>query len=138
MTKSRPHSGSCLCGQIKFEADGFTPQTAHCHCSMCRKFHGAAFSTFGEVRLSSFRWLNGTELLSTYIAKNGTVRQFCSICGSSLTFKSARHIDSIEVAIAALDTKLDIQPDAHIHVASKVSWLNLNDDLPAHIGDRNK
>ena len=41
--------GQCLCGSIQYEIDKVEPKMAHCHCSMCRKFHGAAFSTFAEV-----------------------------------------------------------------------------------------
>ncbi len=36
---------------------------AHCHCSMCRKFHGAAFSTYGEAKIENFKWLQGEGFL---------------------------------------------------------------------------
>ena len=35
-------TGSCLCGDIAFEIDGPVDTAGHCHCSMCRKFHGSA------------------------------------------------------------------------------------------------
>ena len=82
---------------------------AHCHCSMCRKFHGSAFSTFAEVKRDCFGWLIGKELLVDYVADNGTMRQFCKICGSSMTFKPADHSgNSIEIALGTLD------PNSHI------------------------
>ena len=34
--------GSCLCGGIKFEFSGPMSTSSNCHCSMCRKQHGAA------------------------------------------------------------------------------------------------
>jgi hypothetical protein len=39
---------------------------------MCRKFYGAAFSTFGEAKVENFRWIKATEQLKTYQAANGT------------------------------------------------------------------
>ncbi|MGH8286041.1 MAG: GFA family protein, partial [Steroidobacteraceae bacterium] len=41
--------GSCLCGGVRFEIDGPVGRASHCHCSMCRKAHGAAFGTDGRV-----------------------------------------------------------------------------------------
>jgi len=37
--------GTCLCGDVAFEADAPFEFMGHCHCSMCRKHHGAAFSS---------------------------------------------------------------------------------------------
>ena len=42
--------GSCLCGSVRFSVDGFCEKAANCHCSMCRKFHGAAFGTLVGVQ----------------------------------------------------------------------------------------
>ena len=44
------YKGLCLCGSIKYAVDKIEPKMGHCHCSMCRKFHGAAFATFGEAK----------------------------------------------------------------------------------------
>jgi len=130
--------GQCLCGAIQYEIDEVEPKMAHCHCSMCQKFHGAAFSTFAEVKIDKFHWLKGKELLVDYVASNGTVRQFCRVCGSSMTFKSAHSTENyIEIALGTLDSNLDLQPDAHIHVDSKAKWINICDDLPQFAKDRN-
>ena len=51
-----PYRGSCLCGEVRFEIDGFTDYVSYCHCKLCRKFHGAAFSTMAAVPATKFRW----------------------------------------------------------------------------------
>ena len=38
-------TGSCLCGAVAYEVDAPAGPIVHCHCSTCRKTHGAAFST---------------------------------------------------------------------------------------------
>ncbi len=126
-----PYHGSCLCGSIRFEIDRFAPLTGNCHCSMCRKFHGAAYATIAEARREHFRWTAGEDLLKAYIAPNGTTRRFCSTCGSSLTFASPlADPDLVEFALGCVDDDVPVKPDAHIYVASGAKWAAPNDDLP--------
>ena len=39
-------SGKCLCGAVRFRMRFPSKWVAHCHCTMCRRAHGAAFVTF--------------------------------------------------------------------------------------------
>lgn len=135
MTISSQHRyhGQCLCGSIQFAVDHIEPRMGHCHCRMCRKFHGAAFATFGEAKKEHFHWLAGEELLNSYQADNGTVRQFCSNCGSSLIFKPVNDPGVfIEFALSALDDDVDVFPDAHIFVDYKANWSSICDGLPQY------
>ncbi len=123
--------GSCLCGQVRFEVDEFLPRTGNCHCSMCRKFHGAAYATIAETSRDRFRWLAGEDLLKAYVADNGTTRRFCSNCGSSLTFASPlADPELVEIALGCFDDEVPVKPDAHIYVGSGASWAQPRDDLP--------
>lgn len=127
------YRGSCLCGTTRFEIDEFHPQAAHCHCSMCRKFHGAAFATIAGVPRSSFRWVAGEDALKGYTADNGTTRTFCRYCGSSLMFSSPRaREDVVEIALGALDDDVPVEPSAHIFVGSAANWTVFGDDLPKY------
>lgn len=132
-----PYRGRCLCGAVQYEADAFSPRMAHCHCAMCRKFHGAAFATYGSVAAAEFRWLKGEEELKAYTADNGTTRRFCGRCGSSMTFASVNYPDDfVEIALGTLDSNLEMSPNAHIFVGSKANWTEILDDLPQYTGDR--
>ena len=128
-----PYCGSCLCGVVKFEIDEFLPQVAHCHCSMCRKFHGAAYATLASVFHSNFRWIEGEDALKAYTAENGTTRTFCRHCGSSLAFSSPRAPEEeVEIALGAMDGDVPVVPSAHIFVDSAANWTVLSDDLPQY------
>jgi len=132
-----PYRGSCLCGVVKFEVDEFCPEVAHCHCSMCRKFHGAAFATIAAAPRTKFRWTDGEDALRGYTAANGTTRTFCRHCGSSLTFTSPRAPEEeIEIALGTMDDDVPITPSAHIFVGSAANWTVLNDDLPQYVDNR--
>lgn len=127
------YSGSCLCGVVNFEIDEFLPEAAHCHCSMCRKFHGAAYATIAGVSRSNFRWLSGEDALREYTAENGTIRTFCSHCGSGLVFYSPRApTDVIEIALGTVDGEIPVEPNAHIFVGSGANWAMPGDDWPCY------
>ncbi|MFM2481712.1 GFA family protein [Celerinatantimonas sp. YJH-8] len=122
------YKGSCLCGQVRFEAAEFKEHIAHCHCSMCRKFHGATFGTLAQVK--SLTWLSGQEILKDYVAPNGTIRTFCSHCGSSIGFRSKNNsFDQMELALGLFDDNLPVSMDAHIYTEYKANWVQINDDL---------
>lgn len=125
------NTGSCLCGNISFTVNSLMPLVGHCHCNMCQKFHGAAFSTFVEVNKSDVNWLDQHDYLTSYRADNETIRQFCRNCGSSLTFESKynRQQDTIEIALASFDVIEHVEPNAHIYTESKVNWISINDNL---------
>ena len=132
-----PYKGKCLCGLVSYEVDEIQPKMGHCHCTMCRKFHGAAFATFGEALVEHFRWLSGEHHLKTYHAENGTQRQFCENCGSSLRFIPSNDSGKlVEFSLGTLDSDIPLKPDAHIYTDNAANWNEITDDLPQHKAHR--
>ena len=68
---SKSYKGSCLCGQITFSVKSFSEKVANCHCTMCRKFHGAVFGTL--VGVTGLQWLSGEGNLKEFTADNGSM-----------------------------------------------------------------
>ncbi|MGH8866188.1 MAG: GFA family protein, partial [Burkholderiales bacterium] len=77
-------NGSCLCGSVRYEISGPLEGALNCHCSMCRKAHGAAFRSRAGIRAKDFRWVSGEELITWFESSTGNHRGFCSRCGSPL------------------------------------------------------
>ena len=128
---SKKYSGSCLCGGVTFSVTNFNKQAANCYCTMCRKFHGAAFGTL--VGVSDLTWLDGEHLLKHYTANNGTIRTFCHDCGSSLGFRvKGALLENIELAIATFDEEIPVTIDAQIFTNNKANWSKLSNDLQEH------
>lgn len=124
----KSYQGSCLCGEIQFSVTGFSQQVANCHCTMCRKFHGAAYGTL--VGVTGLRWVSGTALRKDFTAPNGTTRTFCSTCGSSLGFRiKGQSIESIEIAISTFDVEIPVEVDAQIYTHYKANWCKLVPNL---------
>jgi len=122
--------GSCLCGQVTFEASEFSQKAAACHCTMCRKFHGAPFAVL--VQVDYFQYLSGADSVKEFKALNETVRAFCEHCGSSIGFRAAGAAEKdFEVAVACFDEEIPIKIDVHVFTAYKASWYEPDKNIPA-------
>ncbi len=122
--------GSCLCGAVSWGVSGELHELHHCHCSMCRKAHGAPFATYARALSAEFEWLSGADVITRYESSPGFIRAFCSQCGSVLP-------DSIEeeftsVPIGCLDDDPGLAPSSHIFVADAAPWHVIGDGLPRH------
>jgi hypothetical protein len=124
--------GSCLCGGVRYEINGELRAALNCHCSMCRKAHGAAFRSRARVRAADFKWVAGEELLSWYESSPGNHRGFCRICGSALLSRFDHDPKYHGLPLGALDDDPGIKPGLHIHVGSKAPWFDITDVLPQY------
>lgn len=120
--------GSCLCGAVSYEVTGTFRVMGNCHCSICRKSHGAAFATWGIIDPEQFRWLAGEALTRSYEASPDRGRIFCQQCGSPLA--SAHDGKVGEIAVGTVDDDPVSRPVEHIFVGSKACWFEISDALP--------
>ena len=126
------YAGSCLCGAVTYRIRAEIKEAGHCHCSQCRKFHGAAFATYVTVPRAALERVTGAEVIRAYRSSPTVSREFCSLCGSSLFWSSTsgEHPDSSAVALGTLDTPFMPARQEHIFVASKACWVSIEDDWP--------
>lgn len=126
-------SGGCQCGTVRYRVRAPAERTTHCHCSMCRKMHGALFATFSAFPRRSFSLEGGADALCVFRSSPGVRRIFCGRCGCPLFFDYDGGEDVVDVATGTIDG--GAHPghapahEGHIYVASKVPWLRLNDGL---------
>jgi hypothetical protein len=121
--------GSCLCGDVAWEAEGPLEWTSHCHCSRCRKAHGTAFATFAVVPETGFRLLRGREGIGSYPSSPSLNRPFCRRCGSVVT-DGASMEGRVGMPVGCLEGDPAVRPLAHIFVGSKAPWFEIRDVLP--------
>lgn len=120
--------GSCLCGDVTYEVDGPFSGMTHCHCSMCRKFHGSAFATYIHVAGENFRWLGGESSVASYASSSEGVRLFCPHCGSAVPLVIGDGAAAF-VPAGNLEGDPGVRPQAHIFVGSKAPWYEITDEL---------
>jgi hypothetical protein len=115
-----PITGECFCGSIEYQIDGMLRDARSCHCSRCRKAFSSQASAYALVESQTFRWLKGSELLTSYASQQGFGLQFCSKCGSTLcgTYDGNVH----GVTLGCLNGNPPVEIGYHIFVGSKASW----------------
>lgn len=122
-------SGFCLCGAVQFTFGPPSLWCAHCHCSLCRRAHGAAFVTWIGVDQKRFELIR-QDTLRWYRSSAEAQRGFCATCGSTLFFRSERWPGEIHVAHANVESEIDLAPSAHAFWESHVDWFEFDDPLP--------
>jgi hypothetical protein len=124
--------GGCLCGDVTYRIATTLKWITHCHCSMCRKQHGAAFATYASLGRKHLEIQDPKGRLTRFRSSAGVARAFCSRCGSSLFWEHDDAPGLVSVALGTLDSDPGHAPDAHIFAASKASWWRIEDGLPQH------
>ena len=121
--------GSCLCGAVRLRASDPFLDMLHCHCSDCRKTHGAAFATSIGVARERFVVVEGKKDLRTFEAPSGTRRSFCARCGAKVAIDNDAW-DAVYVPASIFDTPFPHRPQMHMYVRSRAPWHEIHDDLP--------
>ena len=131
MTSAGSAHGSCLCGAISFEVGFPTAWCAHCHCTMCRRAHGAAYVTWFGAARERFKVTSGEANLVRFQSSEHGVRSFCGRCGSTLFCELDEHPGIVDVVLASVTGALDRRPQMHVFFSDRAGWVNVGcDGLP--------
>ncbi|MDX1512936.1 MAG: GFA family protein [Gammaproteobacteria bacterium] len=135
MNAEKSFSGRCLCGAVQIEVTPPTRWCYHCHCSLCRAAHGAPFVTWFGVRHEQLEVTRGADVLRWRPSSDHGWRAYCQECGTQMLFETSRYPEQIDVVRAVIAGDIDREPSAHIHVLSKVDWVNIDDGLDRYSED---
>jgi hypothetical protein len=121
--------GGCLCGAVTFTATLPSKWCAHCHCSMCRKAHGAGYVTWVGFEQGQVSIGDDSGQLEWYKSSPGAQRGFCRQCGSTMFFKSERWAGELHIVLACFDDVIDREPQANVCFDTHVEWMPVNAKL---------
>lgn len=127
-------TGRCECGAVRYEVGGEIHEYCHCHCSICRRLHGAAFASWGEVSRDQFKYLSGEDHLKIYSYSDRSDNIFCGNCGSSILVDFKTTVDMLYITLGTVDGDVKLPPGLHQFAGSKAPWYEITDDLPQHEG----
>jgi hypothetical protein len=124
----------CLCGGVEIEITGKVGPLVYCHCSMCRRANGTAFSANADVRRKYWVWRSGEALVREYESSAGKFRAFCSRCGSPVYSRWRDAPDVLRIRLGLLDEDPGRRSLCHFWVGSKAPWYEIADGLPQFAG----
>ena len=118
------HTGSCLCGGVRYTLSGPLRDVTACHCGQCRKTSGhhvamtsVPSSAVTLASASSLRWYRSSETAE---------RGFCAVCGGNLFWREIAG-DTTSVTAGTLDPPTRLCIDRHIFVEDKSDYYSLHD-----------
>lgn len=123
------HSGSCLCGAVRFRTRGALREVVACHCSQCRKQTGL-YVAATNVPLDRIA-IEGADAITWYDASAFARRGFCATCGS-LLFWQAHGASDISILAGAFDKPTGLALAYHIFCADKGDFYEIADGLPQY------
>jgi hypothetical protein len=119
-------SGGCLCGAVRFRAEGKPSWTSYCHCQSCRRATGSPVAAFAGYPEDRFSYTRGSP--QVFESSPGVWRSFCGRCGSPLTYRAEKYPGEVHILIGSLDAPEDFAPRAHVFCAERISWFETTDE----------
>ena len=86
-------TGHCLCGKVRYRAIAAPIWVAYCHCPSCRRATGSVIAPYAGYRPQDLVFEG--EAPARYASSPDAVRQFCSTCGTPISYESPRWPDQI-------------------------------------------
>ena len=115
--------GQCVCGAVRVEIDVPARWAWHDHSARSRHAHGAAYVTYVGSYKSRFRILQGEDRLTRYEDQdNATVRRFCSVCGTPVSYERATSTVMVNIPRALFSERTGREARYHMHMAERADW----------------
>lgn len=124
--------GKCRCGAVRYaiEADTLPPSYA-CHCHICQRYSGSAFSQQVIVAEGQLTVSGPIETFETVTDGRTSVQRFCATCHTRLYNTNSRRPDVAVVRAGTLDRSEELACVAHIYTDFRQRWFDLPEDVPA-------
>lgn len=110
------HTGSCLCGAVRFSVVGPMRPSIACHCTQCRKTSGHYWSAtqVDDDKLS----IESEAHLKWFRSSETAMRAFCTDCGASLFWRKDGE-GRTSIGSGTLDLPTGLTTGDHIHLDTK-------------------
>ena len=124
--------GGCLCGAVRYEAEGPLRGVIACHCSQCRKTSGH-FVAATQLPSENLRLVESATL-RWYRSSQSAERGFCGRCGGNLFWRETVPASKFTSIMAGtLDTPTGLRIMQHIYTADKSDYYDIDDEAPQSV-----
>lgn len=128
-------TGQCLCGDVKFEADGEPSIMANCHCTDCRITSGTAYATLVFIEKEDVKITGKTSTFDHKVdSGNVLTKHFCPRCGSQMFGENAARPTSIGLRGGTINEQELVKPAFNVFAGSKMDATILDENIPAFEG----
>src|SRR5438128_2248957 len=100
MSEQATVRGGCLCGAVRYRAEGPPRALSLCHCESCRRAAGGGPVAWTVLNAAGFSWQGEP---ARFASSPGVERTFCARCGTALGYASEDRPDAIDITTVTLD-----------------------------------
>jgi hypothetical protein len=131
MSQSGKHfAGGCLCGALRYEAEGEPIYAGLCYCSDCRKASGSGFIPFMGFPSDAVRFSGQTRRFISKAASGAdAVRNSCPVCSSLVFGGEIGKAKVFTIYAGSLDDPAPFRPAIAIFTRDRSTWAVIPPDL---------
>ena len=124
-------TGGCLCGAVRYTAEGDAGSATVCHCRDCQKFTGSVFAALVIVPKEALT-LSGSLKMFAGVGGSGKsiLRHFCTECGSSIAEEPGSRPGMVILTVGTFDDPTIATPAREIFHDDAVPWVQVQGDIP--------
>ena len=116
----------CHCGSVELIATFPSRFCCHCYCESCRRTHAAGVVTWIGFKSEQVVITKGAEHVQAYESSPGTLRNFCRVCGTRVSFESERWAGETHIPLALFVTPVDREPNGNAFADERPEWAPLH------------
>jgi hypothetical protein len=124
--------GGCRCGACRYEiAADDLPRVYACHCHICQRWTGSAFSLHALVPEDQLAATGPIVVQEITTDGRTSVQRFCGTCHSRLYNTNTRRPGFAVVRAGTLDRSEELDCFAHIFTAYRQRWIAIRAGVPS-------
>jgi hypothetical protein len=129
---SDPITGGCRCGAVRYTLalDSLPPVYA-CHCHICQRASGSAFSLQALVSEASLIVSGPVVVREIKTEDRTSVQRFCGTCYARVYNTNTRRPGIAVVRAGTLDRSEELVCRAHIYTATRQAWFAIPEGVPS-------
>jgi hypothetical protein len=123
--------GGCRCGKVRYgiALDALPPAYA-CHCHICQRWSGSAFSLQVIVPEDRLTVTGPVTLLEIRTEERVSSQRLCAECHARIYNTNTRRPGFAVVRAGTLDRSEELECRAHIFTAYRQRWFALPEEVP--------
>lgn len=120
------YGGGCLCGAIRFEAEGPAEKPHSCSCRWCQRHTGALTAVWVEFPTKRVTWTGEGGAPAVFRSSDFSSRAFCPRCGSSVG--AVDDDPTIALLLGGFDDnhRAELMPLAHSFEEGRPGWWHVS------------
>ena len=126
------HTGGCVCGAVRYKAEGTPTRVTICHCTWCQRRTGTAFGTELVFNDGQVEFSGATPTRYRHVSDESgrwLDVEFCPTCGSNLGFTLEAAPGIRALPAGTFDDPGFISPDRlttrQVFTRSRRSWADV-------------